>query len=261
MQMTRTVLLATAATMLMAVPAMAHGYVGAVYDGTTLDDGTGSDSSSTWQGEGAFGYSGGNWGLQIDGGVGSSNDADLDFWTLAGHVYWTGEGWRLGGVVASSSLEFGGVAEIDEIAYGIEGTLDLGPNTVGVASATIGTLDVPIVLGEHDLWNVDVGINHYIGSNVRVGGKLGIGNADGVAISGNSFSAGLGAEWQPWTAPVSLTVAYSHFATESAFGDVDSDTFSLGLRWSFGGGTLRDRDNATPFDTQTGVYQRLFDLR
>lgn len=254
--MRKTFLFATVAGSLLSVPAMAAGYVGAAYDRTSAHSVT-TTEADTWQGEGAFGFAGGHWGAQVDAAAGSSSD--FDFWTLSGHAFWVGTGWRLGGVVATSQLDVGAGVNIDETTYGVEGSYDFGPNTVGLASATFGSDDIPPI-GGFDTWNADVGLNHYIGTNARIGGSIGIGNLDGPTITGDTFSIGVKGEWQPWAAPVSITAGYSHFNADLT-PSLDSDSFSIGLRWSFGGGTLRDRDNATPFDAQTGLYQRIFDLR
>jgi hypothetical protein len=255
--MRKAVFIAAAASVMLAGPAVASGYIGAAYDWNQADDGFATTEAETWQGEGAFGFSGGHWGAQVDGAGGSSDG--FDFWTLAGHAYWAGTGWRLGGVIATTQLDVSALIDIDETVYGIEATHDFGPNTVGSASVTMGEVDIATVTSV-DIWNVDVGINHYIGSKVRLGGTIGIGNLSSPVVDGDTFSAGINAEFQPWSAPVSFTVGYSYFTEDSPPG-LDTTSFAVGVRWSFGAGSLRDRDSSTPFDTRTGLYQRVFDLR
>lgn len=254
--MKKMALLAAAAVAVMATPAMAGGYVGAVYGNTDVD---GSDAD-TWQVEGAFGHNGGSWGLQGDASVGNTDvtGSDADHHTIAGHLYWQGSGWRLGGVLASANLDDSGT-EVEELVYGVEGTFDFGPSTVANASYTFG--EIEIFGSDVDTWNIDGGLNFYSGDNFRFGGTLGVGNLEAPGVDADTFTAGVNAEWAPLQAPVSFTFGYNHFDVDNAFlGGLETDSFSIGARWNFGG-TLRERDNATPFDTRTGLYPRALDLR
>ena len=178
---------------------------------------------------------------------------DLDGWSLAGHVWWGGSGWRLGGVLAASNAEGPGSFEVDEMVYGVEGTFDAGPSVVLASSITVG--DGDFVLFDYETWNWDVGGNFYASPNVRLGGTIGIGNVDIDGLGdADSMSFGLHGEFQPWSAPVSLTVGWNKYEIDDI--DVEADMFHVGARWNIGGGTLRDRDNAVPFETRTGVVPR-----
>jgi hypothetical protein len=252
--MKKTALLAAVAAMFTATPALADGYVGAAY-GTTDASGTDTD---TWQVDGAFGHSAGSWGFQADASVGNadSGGSDADTFAASGHLYWQGSGWRLGGLVATSNIDDGS-AEVDELVYGAEGTFDIGPNTVLGGSATFGEVDF---LGtDLDAWNVDASLNYYATPNFRIGGTLGSGNVEaGTDI--DTFTAGVDAEYQLSSAPVSFTLGYLHLDAEDLLG-LETDTISAGVRWNFGGSTLRDRDNSTPFNVRTPIYGRALDLR
>jgi hypothetical protein len=254
-----TAILAAAASILATtVSAHADGYFGLGYNAATVN----STDYETWQGEAAIGFSRGNWGFQFDAGFGDAEAdnpvADAEFWSLAGHVYWEGEGWRLGATALTTQFD-PAVGDFDETAYGIEGLFDLGSKTVFVASATVGEIDAPVFF-DIDTWNADLIARHYFGPNTRVSVTVGAGNIKGGLLDADTFSAGVGGEIRPWSFPVSLSAAYSHFEAESTT-DTDVDSFSIGARWNFGGGSLRDRDDDTPFDTRNGFAQRVYDVR
>lgn len=250
--MKKTALFAAVAALFAATPAMAGGYVGAVYGNTDLD-GTDSD---TWQVEGAFGHSTGSGvGFQAEGSIGQL-EGDADTYGYGGHLYWQGAGgWRLGGLLAGANVsDDGSGIEIDEFVYGLEGTFDAGPNTVLGGSATFGTLD--LFGTDIDTWNVDANVAFYVSPNFRIGGTIGSGSLD-VGTDVDTFTGGLDAEYQFTSLPISITAGYLHFDADTA---LDTDTFTIGARWNFGG-TLRDRDNATPFNVRTPFYGRALDIR
>ncbi len=247
--MKKIALLAAAAALLTATPAMAQagGHVGLNLGNT---DG---DTDDVWQAEAAFGAASGSIGYQVDGGFGST-DGDVDHYTLAGHLYYNGDGWRLGGIVAQTSIDPDGSDSTNETAYGIEGTLNLGPSTVIGGSYTVGETEFLVDL---DSWNADVGLNWYLSDNFRVGGAYGVGNLDAGGGDLDTTTIGVNAEWQPFTLPVSFRASYETFDLD-VFGDFE--TFTFGVRWNWGG-TLRERDNATPFETKTPLYQRAYAIQ
>ncbi|PZO46959.1 MAG: hypothetical protein DCF16_18370 [Alphaproteobacteria bacterium] len=246
--MKKTALLAAAAALFVATPAFAQsaGSIGLNY--TNVED-----EGDAYQLDGAFGGASGAIGYQIDAGLGQL-DNDFDSQTIAGHLYWNGGGWRLGGVIAHTHIEFGD--SLSETVYGIEGTWDLGPQTVLLGSYTIGEAEAE---GDFDTSSFDIGMNYYFVDNFRVGGAYGFGNLDVGAVDVDTSNWRLNAEWQPWTTPVSFTLGYNSFDIDGSNGGTDS--WTIGARWNFGASTLRERDNATPFDARTGYIQRLLDLR
>lgn len=254
--MKKTALLAAAAAMMVATPAAAQGYLGLEYGSGNIDFGGPDVETDVWQGEGAFGFGGqGNWGGQIDGAVGNldANGGSADFWSLAGHLWWQGgSGWKLGGVLATTSVDDGG--SIDELQYGIVGSWDFTPNATLWSSYTMGEVDSG---GSADLTNWDIGANFYVSPNIRLGGFFGTGNID-IGGDVDTTSYGVNGEFQPWSAPVSITLGWNSFEIDDV--GVSSDAFQIGARWNFGGGTLQERNAATPFDTNTGYMNRLYSI-
>lgn len=252
--MKKTALLAAAAALFAASPAMAQsgGHVGVNYGNTD----SGTSDADTWQIDGALGGTSGSLGYQFDAGVGSSDtgSSDVDDYTLAGHLYWAGENWRLGGVVAMSNLD-GGSVSVDETVYGVEGSVNFGPSTVVLGSYTVGESELGI---DADTWNADIGLNHYFTDNFRLGVTAGTGNIDIGIGDTDTTSLGVSAEWQPWTTPVSFRLSYDTFDIDSNANSLD--TLAFGVRWNWGG-SLRERDNATPFEIRTGIYQRVYGIQ
>ena len=143
------------------------------------------------------------------------------------------------------------------------GTYDLGKNIVARVSATMGdesvTFSGAFVNPDKqsiDTWKVDAGIRYYITPNARVDATIGVGRRWNTTWESDLTYFSVKGEFQPWSAPVSVTVGYTRAEelNEAASPTFEQDTLSIGLRWSFGGETIRDRDNSTPFDTRSGNH-------
>jgi hypothetical protein len=258
--MRKTAFLAAAAALLTATPAMAGGYVGLGYSNTDIDF-SGSTEVDTWQGEAAVGFSGGGWGGQLGGSFGNldfDSGGDADAWAVDGHLYWDGGAWRLGAVILHTDLDFGsgGGGSLDETVYGVEAMFNTSPNSNIFASLTTGEGEF---LADYDVWNLDVGGNFYASPNVRIGGYVGTGNVDFGGIDSDTFSVGVNGEFQPWAVPVSLTAGWNYHEADDI--SLETNSFRIGARWNFGGGTLQERNNATPFTTRGGFLDRTFGVR
>ena len=255
--MKKTALLAAAAALMAASPAAANGYIGLEYGSGSIDLGGPDVDTDVWQGEFAAGFGGPGWGGQIDGSIGNveaDSGGDADAWTLTGHLWCSGGNWRFGGVLGASQLSDGGT-DIDDFIYGIEGTYDISPNAQLISSLTGGETDSGTSI---DTFNWDFGANFFPSPNIRIGGFFGIGNLDGGGVDVDTSSFGINGEFQPWSAPVSITLGWNSFEIDDI--DANSDVFTIGARWNFGGGTLQDRHNAAPFDTNTGFGSRLYGI-
>jgi len=249
--MKKTLLLAAAAALVGIGPAAAEGYLGASYGSTELE----AADLDTWKAEGAFGWNSANWGTQFNGALGNGDVAagDFEFYTIDAHLYFSGSGWRLGGLVSYANIEDG--AGSDEINYGVEGMFDLGSRANVFASYVFGETD----LGDADVSGLDVGVNYYVTPNARIGANISTGKLEDGPFDEDTRGYGLNGEFQPWTMPLSLTLGWNQFEVVDT--EVpESQTFSIGVRWNFGGGTLQDRNNATPFEAAT-VIGRLYGVR
>ena len=246
---------AAAVAALLAPSASAQGYLGASYGNVDADTG----EADATQIDGAFGWNSGGWGGQIDGSFGQLDGeaSNADSSSFAGHLYWGSDNWRLGGVIGVTNVDSDG-GDVDEMSYGVEGSMNLGASAVLLGSATMGEIDV--LSSDVDTWNIDGRLNFYAGDNFRFGGTYGFGNVEAGGFDGDTSTYGVDAEFQPFSMPVSFTVGWTHFEDGDLVG-IDTDTLSVGARWNFGGGTLRERNNATPFDMRTGYAQRLYDIR
>lgn len=247
-------LLAAAAAVVCATPAMAQdhgGYIGLRYSSGELDSGVSTDIAS-WQGEGELGWNTGSWGGQFGASFGNTDTetADSNFTTLNGHINWGSDTWRIGGYVVYGTIDD---VNVDEWTYGVEGSFNLGANTTLIASGSLGTLDGPV---DTDTWNVDVSLAYYFSDNVRVSGIVGVGNLENFDYDTTSY--GINAEFQPFAAPVSFTLGWNAISVDGSSFNGDGDYFSVGARWNFGGGTLRERNSATPFNQPTGYAQRVY---
>lgn len=257
--MKKTAALFALAALATATPAAAQGYLGLEYGNDSVEVFGSETDLDVWQGEGAVGFGGAGWGGQVGASFGniSVDSDDADFWTLNGHLSWSGGGWRIGGVVATTNLDFGGGSEADEIAYGVEGMFAPSANSNIYASYTIGDADDGL-FGSVDLSNFDVGGNYYFSPNARIGGTFGVGNIEAGGGDVDSLSLGINGEFQPWSAPVSITLGWNTYEIDDA--DLSADTFQIGARWNFGGGTLQDRDGKLPFNTYTGFANRVYGI-
>lgn len=252
--MKKTALLAAAAAMMMATPAAAQGYLGLEYGNTNIDF-LGSDSDADkWEGEGAFGWNSGSWGGQIGGSVGNLqfDGGDADFTNFNGHLYWDGGAWKIGGLVSVTNVDDGD--EATDTTYGIETMFETSANSNIYASYTTGESE--FFFTDWDVWNLDAGVNFYASPNMRFGGFVGAGNVDAGGLDADTFSFGINGEFQPWSAPVSLTAGWNSYEIEDL--DLETSAFTIGARWNFGGGTLQERNNATPFTTTGGMVSRIY---
>lgn len=84
--------------------------------------------------------------------------------------------------------------------------------------------------------NLDGEGRYFFSDNFSVQANLGYGNFQGDG-SGHYVSGGLGAEIGFEGSPISLYGAWEHYD----FDNGDLDTFGIGARWSFGGGTVKER--------------------
>ncbi|HYE46980.1 MAG TPA: outer membrane beta-barrel protein [Caulobacter sp.] len=208
--------------------------------------------------EGPRGYLGGAYGgATVEApGIG---EADADFWVLQGHAalplgptvsgeftleasqfeggdtVWSPTarllfdvgGSQLGGFVGGTTGE-----AFDLAGAGIEGRFRLAENwrldgAAGYAS------------GDAEGWGVRSELRIFAGDNTRLDGFAALSGFGTDLGDFQGWSFGVGGEHQFAGAPISLFARFEHSEADDL--DLAADTFRIGVRWNFGGGTLRDR--------------------
>ena len=223
-----------AVALLAAAPASAAtGYVGAQYTRAEVDTGLGDTDADAYGVEGAIAFNAAqSLGLDLDAAFADSDDSDS---TTAGtaHIYAKGGSYKFGG--------FAGLADAGDTVYsvGVEGQIAVGPQVtlagaVGYASADDTDIDAT---------GVDVEARFFVTDNFRLNGKLGYANLDGPGGDDDLLQAGVSAEYQLASTPISFLAGYAHSEFDTA--DVSSDAFTVGIRFNWGG-SLKDRDTNGP---------------
>jgi hypothetical protein len=227
----RKFLLGAAALAAIAAPGIAsaehNGYVGLDYASTD----TGA-SNGDQRGFGASGSIVITPNVALDAAF-LENDGD-PVWNATGHLFTNNSSHLLGGFIG-----LGGDADDNNVwSAGLEGQLYTG-NLTWAAALGYASSDSDI-----DTWGVNGEARYFINENFRLEGGLGwfTSEDESGAVDDNALSAGVGAEYQLSSAPVSFGLSYSQ--TNYDEGDTDVDTIAATLRINFGGGTLLDRDHS-----------------
>jgi hypothetical protein len=222
-------LTAAALAAILAMPALAHaqtGYVDASY--RNVDAGGGASLDGFMVGGAAV--------TELDGfklqfnanharvGTGGANIAASDF---TAHVYKQNDSYAVG-LYASATDDVGAGA----YGIGAEGSKYWGNLTVG-ASVSYNSID-----GGGDLADYGVNARYFVLPDLSVGA-----NYDRFEVTGGGGGLngyGIDAEWKT-KSPVSLFASWSQL---SANGGGDINKYSVGARWYFGGGSLKDQERS-----------------
>lgn len=236
---------AALAAVAFAAPAFAQdatGYAGASY-ATTDVEGLESD---TWGLDGAVAFDAGSLGVQIDAAYGNE-DVDgapsVDAYNANVHLFTRNDSFAFGG--------FAGVTDVEDVTawtVGAEGATYLNNVTLAgaVAYGNVDDLDV-------DAWGLGGEVRYFVSDNFRLNGGLGWADAE----DENVWTLGLGGEYQFAATPVSVYGGYEHTKFDEA--DIEADTFKVGVRYNFGGQTLKGRDRSgASFGGASNVFGGLF---
>lgn len=218
-----------------AAQAQTVGHVGANYGRIELDAGAlGEADANAAQLEGSVRFGSDPIGAQIDASVtrfdGDGDDATL--WSATGHLNRKFEGGLIGG--------FAGVSTSDDVtlwAVGAEAQANLAPTTSLYGQLGYGQVDD---LGDVDFWAGRAELRHFFADNFKVQGSAGFTKADAAGADLDMWNVGAEAEYQ-FAAGWSVVGAYEHGEIDDV--DLSSDTFRIGVRYTFGG-TLKDRDQS-----------------
>lgn len=245
----------------LAVPGVAaaqSGYVDVWYGNTEVDafgtdgdvDAIGVDAVGSFDLGGSLGSQFGGHYARLDG-----DGDEVDAFAVDGHLFTRNDNWQVGGGVGFSQLEAGG-DDVDEWAVAAEGLYFLPQTTLG-ATLTYGESDVGV--GDNlELVALDGEARFFVTDNFRVNVGAGWGTAEGGGGGdADLWNAGVGAEYQLTSMPLSIYGGYTH----AEFDDFDfsSDALQVGVRWNFGTGSLIERDRSgANLSKPTGAFARIF---
>lgn len=232
----RTLLIASAsaAVLFSAVGAQAQtvGHIGANYARTDVDVAGFDSEDDVFQAEGVVAHDTGSLGLAFDGSVADSDNSDA-VWTGTAHVNGKFGAARVGAFAGLQSTDG------DTLwALGAEGQTDLAPSTVLYGQAGYGEVDDLNV----DMWAVRGELRQYFGENIKLAGSLGYLEADFGPANIDGWNVGVEGEYQFKDTPFSVFGGWSHFDSNDLA--ANTDTLQIGVRFTFGGPTLRGRDAA-----------------
>lgn len=204
-----------------------RGYLGAAYGGASLEaPGLGEADAEFWAAQGHLAVPLGPATAEFTVEASQFEGEDAVWSPTARLMFNIGES-RLGAFVGATTGE-----AFDLAGGGVEGRFRLAENwrldgAAGYAS------------GDAEGWGARGELRVFAGDNTRLDGfaaasafETDLGDFDG-------WTLGLGAEHQFGGAPISLFARFEHSEAEDL--DLTADSFRVGLRWNFGGGTLRDR--------------------
>jgi hypothetical protein len=169
-------------------------------------------------------------------GSGATTDSDLgddETFSAGAALTWTGSDWRVGPAVSYSDLGSEGLWTVSGVAQKYFDTVTLAG---AVSYGNIDDVDA-------DLWSVGGEARFFVSDNFRIDAGLAYASADVAGTDVDGWGLGLDGEYQFAGTPWSLTGGYSHAKIDDA--DLDVDTFTIGVRYSFGGDLkARDRSGA-----------------
>lgn len=233
----KSLFLATAAVAAFAAaPVLAQepvGSVGLTYSDSQVEFGGLEAESDSYALDGVIAVPAfGNWTFTAAANAAQTDDGIDDDTAFTGTAHLTtlvGSDLRVGGFVGATDY-----ADETALTAGAEVQKYLGKATLTGVVAYTSADDSDV-----DAWSVGADAAFYVMPNLRLNAGLGYVTADAAGFDVDGMTYGAGAEYQIGGTPFSVTAGYSHADIE----DIDVDTLSVGLRYSFGGG-LQARDRA-----------------
>ncbi len=219
-------IIGAAAIVALAVPGVAAaqtGYVGAQFGNIEND----ADDTDFYGVEGAVAFAGsGSIVFEVNANYNDIDEGDEGY-GLVGHVYGRNDDHLFGAFVG-----IGGSDDSETYVVGLEANKYFANWTLAGALAYGNNDDADV-----DGFGVNVEGRFFINDNFRLDGSIGWANLENDVDDEDAFAYGVGGEYQFASVPISVTAAYNTVDFDG--GDVD--TWSIGLRYNWGG-TLRDRD-------------------
>jgi len=214
------------------------GYVGAEYSKARLDPCTPSPRIETWTGEAAVSspFMRG-LGIQADIKAAHYNGPFGDDWITSPtlHLYQRNTYGSLGGFMGVSNT-----GDTTLYGAGIEGQVNMASATL-YGTLGFGRLNDTV---DSNLFAGRVEGRYFLTENLRVDASIGYLRQSAAGASSKAIVTALGAEYQFGAFPGSINIGYRHADAQSS--NVESDTLRVGMRWSFNGGSLAERDRLGP---------------
>jgi hypothetical protein len=180
-------------------------------------------------------------GVQLDfdyaNSSGDDGFGDSDFVGIGGHVYTQNNKYLIGGYAGYNNVSPDDGDDFDSWMVAAEGQYYLDRTTLG-ATVFYNETDAA---GDPSATGVQGDVKHFYGDNFAVGANLGWASFDSDFGDDDGWSAGVGAEYQLASTPVSFFGGWQH--SDSDDGD-ELDVLGVGARWNFGGQSLFDRNRS-----------------
>lgn len=242
----KTILVAsTAAAALFAAPAFAQtGSVGVSYSNPNMEAGGQEVATDNVSLDGSVALQANDWTVTLVGDLNHSKVLGYEdtAGSAAAHLtkMWTSD-VRAGGFVAADSLGTGNTAW----TYGAEAQMYLDRATLtGVVAYT----DANSFSTEATTVAADAA--YYVLPNLRLNAGITYNDVKVAGSSENAWTYGVSGEYQIAETPFSVTAGYAY----TDFADLDINTLSIGVRYSFGGDLqARDRAGANLGNVNMGV--------
>lgn len=249
MRLTSSLFLAASLVALAAAPASADAtgqfsahYANSDFSGFDVDNwGVSGDVAVPFANSGFNGQFGADYN-NFDAGGG-----DVDVWDLSGNLFWRDAKGTFGGGVGYSSISVTG-ADADFWTFGLAG--EHYATDMFTLQGRGG-----IIEGDLDAWFLGGALKIYPVADFALTGGIDYYDIDG---GGQLTSFGASAEWMPsQQLPVAIFGGYT--LTDISGGGGDVDTWTLGLRFYFGGpeGSLRDHQRSGDADWTATARQAL----
>ncbi|MBI3439261.1 MAG: hypothetical protein HY054_11550 [Proteobacteria bacterium] len=241
-------LIGTAAAALM-FSGTAHADVGSGFVGLSYSNGNPIDLESVGiDGRVAFGSN-----IQLDAGYNSIHSGDLNRWDIGGHFFSRSDQWLWGGFVGYENFDAsGGSADEWTVAgqtqYYVDKTILSGNLSYSRTNALGPDINTIQLTGDARFFATD---------NFTVHLGTGYGRIDVSGSNGNFWTYGGGAEWKPDQLPISI---YGDIGVvDPDGGGSNSTTWTVGVRYNFGGGSIYDRErHGASLSSPRGFLDLLF---
>jgi opacity protein-like surface antigen len=217
-----------------AAQAQVAGSVGAEYAHSAINHGADLDQGAL---DAALQHDFGPVGAKLDaaivntGGAGLQNEVNYD---ITGHV-----NTKLGGAIVGGFAGVNATTNQTIWGLGLEGQTKLGEANSLYGQAGYAHSDD---LDHADIWGVRAELRHFYADNIRVQASAGYWNADSRSVNVDAWNLGVEGEYQFAGTPWSVLAGYDYADADKL--DLKSNTFRVGGRYTFGGATLKARDES-----------------